>query len=258
MRFHVLTVFPRMFDSPFAEGIVNRARDRGLIDIKLYDIRDYTHDKHRSVDDYPFGGGPGMLMKIEPVYETLESVKGTASLSQGTPVVLLSPQGRMLTQRVVEEYSQYQDLVLICGRYEGFDERIHQYLATDEISIGDYVLSGGELAAMVMIESIARLVPGVVGSIESAEDDTFTTGLLKGPEYTRPAEFHGWSVPEILMSGNHAEIARWRRQESLHRTFSRRPDLLPEAELAGDDLEFLESLRLLNDTTDNALHKDGD
>ena len=243
MRFHVLTIFPRMFESPLAESVIGRALQKGLVEVRVDDIRDYTHDRHRTVDDYPFGGGPGMAMKPEPFFEAVEEVRAAASLDEATPVILLSPQGRTLTQQVVEELAQYRDLVLLCGRYEGVDERVRQHLATDEISIGDYVLSGGELAAMVLIDAVARLVPGVVGSIESTQDDSFTTGLLQFPQYTRPAEFRSWSVPDMLLSGNHAEIARWRRQQSLRRTFHRRPDLLDSAPLSDEDRRFIESLR---------------
>ncbi len=239
MRFHVLTIFPRMFDSPFAEGIISRARDKGLVDLRLVDIRDFAHDRHRTVDDYQFGGGPGMLMKPEPLFEAVESVRPDGA---GTPVILLSPQGRTLTQGVVEELAGLEEIVLICGRYEGVDERVRQHLATDEISIGDYVLGGGELAAMVVIEAVSRLSEGVVGSFESTQDDSFTTGLLQHPQYTRPAEFRGWEVPEVLRSGNHEEIARWRRREALRRTYRRRPDLLGSAPLSGEDAAFLDTL----------------
>ena len=186
MRFHVLTLFPGMFGSPFAEGIVRRAQDRGLIEIGVRDIRDYAHDRHRTVDDYPFGGGAGMLMKPEPLFEAVEATRASADIEESAPVVLLSPQGRTLTQRVVEELSQSGDILLICGRYEGVDERVRQHLATEEISLGDYVLGGGELAAMVVIEAVSRLVTSVVGSIESTQDDSFTTGLLQHPQFTRP------------------------------------------------------------------------
>ena len=242
MRFHILTLFPGMFDSPFEEGIIRRARDKGLIDLTVTDIRSSTHDRHRTVDDYPFGGGPGMLLKPEPVFEAAESVRAAAGLGESVPVVLLSPQGRRLTQRIVEEFARLDDMLLVCGRYEGVDERIRQHLATDEISIGDYVLSGGELAAMVLVDAVSRLVTGVVGSIESTEDDSFTTGLLQHPQYTRPAEFRGWAAPEVLLSGNHAEIERWRRRESLRRTFERRPDLLDTADLSDEDRRFIEGL----------------
>jgi tRNA (guanine37-N1)-methyltransferase len=241
MRFHVLTLFPRMFDSPLSGGVIERARASGLLDIRVHDIRDHAHDRHRTVDDYPFGGGPGMLMKAAPLFEAVEAV--TATLTEEVPVVLLSPQGRRFTQRTAEELARLDDLVLVCGRYEGVDERVRQNLATDELSIGDYVLSGGELAAMVLIEAVARLVPGVVGSAESTLSDSFTTGLLEHPQYTRPAEFRGWPVPEVLLSGDHARIARWRRRESLRRTYERRPDLLESAALSAEDREFIESLR---------------
>jgi tRNA (guanine37-N1)-methyltransferase len=242
VRFHVLTLFPEMFDGPFDEGIIRRARDRGLIDISVTDIRSSAHDRHRTVDDSQFGGGPGMLLKPEPVFAAAEAVRSAASLDENVPVVLLSPQGRRLTQGIVEGFSRLDDMMLVCGRYEGVDERIRQHLATDEISIGDYVLSGGELAAMVVVDAVSRLVAGVVGSIASTEDDSFTTGLLQHPQYTRPAEFRGWAVPEVLLSGNHAEIDRWRRRESLRRTFERRPDLLDTAQLSEEDRRFIEGL----------------
>lgn len=242
MRFHVLTLFPEMFDGPFDQGIIRRARDRGLIDISVTDIRSSAHDRHRTVDDSQFGGGPGMLLKPEPVFEAAETVRSAAGLDETVPVVLLSPQGRRLTQGIVEEFSLLDDMLLVCGRYEGVDERIRQHLATDEISIGDYVLSGGELAAMVVVDAVSRLVAGVVGSIASTEDDSFTTGLLQHPQYTRPTEFRGWVVPEVLLSGNHAEIDRWRRRESLRRTFERRPDLLDTAQLSEEDRRFIQGL----------------
>ena len=233
-----------MFASPFSQGVIARAKEKGLLDIRVYDLRDYAHDRHRTVDDSPFGGGHGMLMKPEPLFEGLDDIRRSAGLDEAAPVVLLTPQGRRLTQPVVEELARNQDVVLICGRYEGVDERVGQHLSTDEISIGDYVLSGGELAAMVVIESTSRLVSGVVGSIESTEDDSFTTGLLQHPQYTRPAEFRAWAVPDVLLSGDHAEVQRWRRRESLRRTFERRPDLLETAELSSEDRRFIETLRL--------------
>ena len=243
MRFHVLTLFPEMFASPFSESIIGRARKNGLVEIRLHNIRDYAEDRHRTVDDYPFGGGPGMVMKIEPILKAADALRASASLSNETPVILLSPQGRTFTQAVAERLSHNTDLVLICGRYEGVDERVRQHVATDEISIGDYVLSGGELPAMVVIDAVSRLVPGVVGSSASTGHDSFTTGLLQHPHYTRPARFRDWAVPDVLLSGDHAEIAHWRRRESLRRTFLRRPDLLESAQLSENDLGFIRGLR---------------
>ena len=241
-RFHVLTIFPAMFVSPFSEGIMARAISNELVEVRPHDIRDYAPDRHRTVDDYPFGGGPGMLMKAAPLFDAVEAARSTAR-SADCPVILLSPQGRPMTQAVVEELARVPEMVLVCGRYEGVDERVREHLVTDEISIGDYVLSGGELAAMVLIDAVSRLLPGVVGSIASTEDDSFTTGLIQHPQYTRPAEYRGWRVPDTLLSGNHAEIARWRRRESLRKTLRRRPDLLEAAELADDDARYLEELR---------------
>ena len=243
MRFHILTLFPAMFDSPFAEGVIGRARRSGLVEVLTYDIRDHADTPHRSVDDYAFGGGPGMVMKPEPVFRAVEAARSSGAVDAASPVVLLSPRGRRLTQQVVEELAAYDDLMMICGRYEGVDERVSLHLATDEISIGDFVLSGGELAAMALVESVSRLVPGVVGSAESTRNDSFTTGLLQHPLYTRPAEYRGWPVPEVLLSGNHAGIDRWRREESLRATLLGRPDLLDSAELSDEERAFLDSLR---------------
>ena len=246
MRFHILTIFPGMFDGPLSESLLRRARDSGLIEVHLHDVRDHTHDRHRRVDDYPFGGGPGMVMKPEPLFEAVEHVRQSASLSDSTPVILMTPQGRGLDQTLVEELTTHPDLVLICGRYEGVDERVRQHLATDEISVGDYVLSGGELAAMVVIDAVARLVPGVVGCAESPDNDSFSSGFLQHPLYTRPAEYRGMTVPEVLLSGNHAQIARWQRLHALRRTLDRRPDLLDGAvidELSEEDLRFLDEIR---------------
>ena len=242
MRFHVLTLFPAMFESPFAEGIIGRARESGLVEVLTYDIRDHAEGPHRSVDDYAFGGGPGMVMKPEPLFKAVEAVRSSGGAAEDTPVVLLSPRGRPLTQRVVEKLAGYDGMIMICGRYEGVDERVRRYLATDEISVGDFVLSGGELAAMVVVDSVSRLLPGVVGSTESTQNDSFTTGLLQHPQYTRPADYRGWRVPDVLLSGNHAEIERWRREESLRATLAGRPDLLGSAELSDEDREFVEGL----------------
>ncbi len=243
MRFHVLTIFPAMFDGPMSESIVARAVERGLVEINLHDIRDYTTDRHRSVDDYPYGGGYGMVMKPEPIFEAVGSVRESADLKGAPPVILLTPQGTPLTQRIVERLATYDDLVLICGRYEGVDERVRERIATCEISVGDYVLSGGELAAMVVIDAVTRLIPGAVGSIESTQNDSFSTGLLQFPQYTRPSVYEGSEVPEVLLSGNHGEIERWRRRESLRRTLERRPELLNDADLTAEEWEFISELR---------------
>ena len=242
MRFHVVTIFPAMFDGLLDVGVLKRAINNRLIEVNLTDIRDFTTDKHRSVDDYQFGGGSGMLLKPDPLFKSVESIQQQQSLDINVPVILMSPQGRTLTQKIVEDLSRFENLVLICGRYEGVDERVREHLVTDEISIGDYVLSGGELAAMVLIETISRLIPGVLGSIESAEDDSFTSELLQNPQYTRPSLFRDWSVPEVLLSGDHKEIEKWRRQEALRRTHQRRPDLLDKNKLTKDELSFIKEL----------------
>ena len=243
MRFHVLTIFPAMFDGPLSESIISRAVERGLVQINLHDIRDYATDKHRSVDDYPYGGGYGMVMKPEPIFDAYAAVKRTENLGEDTPVVLLTPQGTPFSQPIAERLATLDDIVLICGRYEGVDERVREHVATCELSVGDYVLSGGELAAMVVIDAVTRLIPGAVGSIESTQDDSFSTGLLQFPQYTRPAQHEGGKVPDILLSGNHGEIEKWRRRESLRRTYQRRPDLLDSANLSDDDRRFIDTLR---------------
>ena len=245
MRFHVLTLFPEMIEGAIRYGIMARALNRGLISVDLHNIRQFTHDRHATVDDYPYSGGPGMVMKPEPLFEAVETIIETDNMDKSAPVILLTPQGRVFKQAIAEELAQHPEMVLICGRYEGFDERVRQHLATDELSIGDYVLGGGEIAAMVVIEATSRLVPGVVGSPESPANDSFTTRLLQHPLYTRPSRFRDMDVPEILLSGNHAEVARWQRRESLKRTLARRPDLLaglrPD-QLSEDDRRFLETL----------------
>ena len=206
MRIDILTLFPQMFSGVFDYSIIGRARERILIDIKLHDIRDYTHDKHHVVDDYPYGGGAGMVMKPEPIFEAVESIRQVPD----TPAILLTPQGKLLTQDIVHDLASHERFMLICGHYEGVDERVIEHLVTDEISIGDYVLSGGEIAAMVVVDSVVRLLPGAVGSEQSVLDDSHVDNLLEYPQYTRPAEFREWSVPEVLLSGNHAQIAAWR------------------------------------------------
>ncbi|MCE1225684.1 MAG: tRNA (guanosine(37)-N1)-methyltransferase TrmD [Geobacteraceae bacterium] len=241
MRFDILTLFPDMFGGPFGESIIRRGQDKGLIQIGLHQIRDYTVDRHRTVDDAPYGGGAGMLMKPEPLAAAIEAAR---MLNTGAPVLLTTPQGRPLTQKLAQELSLKPGLIIICGRYEGVDERIHQHYVDHEISIGDYVLSGGELAAMVLVDCVTRLVPGVLGSDESAATDSFSDGLLEYPQYTRPPEFNGLTVPAPLLSGNHAEITRWRREQSLKRTAERRPDLLTHAALSSSDKLFLKSLEV--------------
>lgn len=244
MRFHVLTLFPEAFDGPFQYSMLGMAADNDLLSIEVTDLRDYTRDAHRTADDYQFGGGPGMVLKPEPVFEAVDDALGQYSAEQRPqiPVVLLSPQGELFNQDIAEELAQAPALVLICGHYGGVDERVAQGLTTREISVGDFVLTGGEPAAMVLVDSVARLTPGVVGSPDSVSEDSFTSGLLQHPLYTRPAEYRGMEVPEILRSGHHEEIARWRRRESLRRTFQRRPELLRSAELTAEDLEFLRGL----------------
>ncbi|MFC1902429.1 tRNA (guanosine(37)-N1)-methyltransferase TrmD [Chloroflexota bacterium] len=244
MRIDVLTLFPPMFEAPFGFGIFKRAVDQGLVSLNLHNIRDCTHDKHHVVDDYPYGGGAGMVLKPEPIFETVESIKvGSRDEDGECPVVLLTPQGRLFSQEIARELSQYRRLVLICGHYEGVDERVREHLATDEISIGDYVLTGGELPAMVVIDAVVRLLPGVLGSEESPLDDSHASGLLEYPQYTRPPVFRGWPVPEVLLSGNHAQIARWRREQIIRRTLERRPELLDKAKLGLEDKQLVENLR---------------
>ncbi len=240
MRIDILTLFPEMFQSPFSTSILKRAIDRGLVSVNLHNIRDYTHDKHHTVDDYPYGGGAGMVLKPEPIFEAVESVKPE---SGEVPIILLSPQGRPFSQQVALELSKYSRLILICGRYEGVDERVHSHLVTDEISIGDYVLSGGELAAMVVVEAVVRLLPGVLGSEASPLDDSHVAGLLEYPQYTRPAVFRDWSVPEVLLSGNHAQIAKWRHEQAILRTLERRPELLDKAELSKEERQLVNKLK---------------
>jgi tRNA (guanine37-N1)-methyltransferase len=224
VRFHLLTIFPDFFDGPFRHGVVSRAAQTGALEFRIHDLRNWTHDFHRTVDDRPFGGGEGMLMKIEPIFDALQSIFPERTPKQ--KVILLSAQGRKFTQQIARELSQAEELLLICGRYEGVDERVAEHLADDEISIGDYVLSGGELAAAVVIDTVARLLPGVLGNEDSSVNESFTEGILDCPQWTRPADFHGWKVPEALLSGHHAEIAKWRKQAALEKTARMRPDLL--------------------------------
>jgi tRNA (guanine37-N1)-methyltransferase len=221
MKIDVLTLFPAMFAGPLDESIIQRARTNGALDLKIHNLRDYTHDRHKTVDDRPFGGGPGMLLKPEPIFEAVEALA-----REQTRVILLSPAGRKFNQAIARELTQQEHLLMICGSYEGFDERIREHLADDELSIGDYVLTNGALPAMVIIDAVTRLLPGVLGDDESSREESFSHELLEYPHYTRPAEFRGMKVPEVLLSGNHAEIARWRAEQARLRTKEKRPDLL--------------------------------
>lgn len=236
VRIDILTLFPEVFTELLNSSIIGRAREKKLVDIRVYNIRDYTYDTHHTVDDYPYGGGAGMVMKPEPVFTAVEDVRKD---KPDTPVILLTPRGRLLNQQVVQDLSGKERFILICGHYEGVDERVAEHLVSDEISIGDYVLSGGEVAAMVVVDSVVRLVPGAVGSEESVIEESHNDGLLEYSQYTRPAEYRGRQVPEILLSGNHAEIAKWRRQQRLLRTANYRPDLLTRAKLSKDDKIYL-------------------
>jgi tRNA (guanine37-N1)-methyltransferase len=268
MKFEILTIFPDFFRGPLDYGIVRRAREAGLIEIAIHDLRAFTHDRHRTVDDRPFGGGEGMVLKPEPIFECLEAmsiVPRSQRLREDAleSVVLLSPQGQMFTQSVAQELQRRERVVMICGRYEGVDERVGEYLADREISVGDFVLSGGELGAAIIVDTVSRLVPGALGNAASAQQESFTTGgeapvrgeneppsstcgsggLLDYPHYTRPAEFRGMPVPEVLMNGNHDEIRRWRRRRALEKTLANRPDLLRGAELSKEDRKILEELQ---------------
>ncbi len=239
MQVHIVTIFPEMFPPALATGVIGRACKAGLADVRVHDLRSFTHDRHRSVDDSPFGGGPGMVMRPEPWFEVMESL----ALPPGAPVIMLTPQGKTFTQANAERLSREPAIALICGRYEGIDERVRQFLATEEISIGDYVLTGGELPALIVTDAVLRLLPGALGHGEEAlADDSHTSGLLQYPQYTRPADFRGWTVPEVLLSGDHAAIARWRRTEALRRTLERRPDLLAKMALSKEDRAILEKL----------------
>ncbi|MGQ9807738.1 MAG: tRNA (guanosine(37)-N1)-methyltransferase TrmD [Armatimonadota bacterium] len=240
MIIEVVTLFPAMVEQCASHSIIGRARESGALQLRVVDLRDYTHDRHRTADDAPYGGGAGMVMKVQPLDEAITDLRQKAG--EPVRVILMSPQGRKLDQRLVEELAGEGHLVLICGHYEGVDERVREHLVDDEISIGDYVLTGGELPALVLVDAVARYIPGVLGKAESAEEESFRDGLLEYPQYTRPEEYRGWRVPEVLLSGHHAMIARWRRRESLRRTLERRPDLLASARLTRDDLQMLEEL----------------
>lgn len=238
MRIDILCLFPEVFESPLNQSIIKRASERGLVDIVPHNIRDYAHDKHRTVDDYPYGGGPGMVLKPEPIFEAVEDIRKQFGTGE-TPVILLSPQGRLFSQSVAEELAGHPHIMLICGHYEGIDERVCEHLATDEISIGDYVLSGGELAALVVVDAVVRLIPGALGSECSADSDSHSNGLLEYPQYTRPHTYRDWSVPSMLISGNHGEIAQWRRHQAIVRTAKRRPDLLEKVSLCDEERKWM-------------------
>jgi tRNA (guanine37-N1)-methyltransferase len=240
MDFDVFTLLPEVFPPYLESSILQRARQRGLIDVRVHNIRAWALDKHHVTDDEPYGGGGGMVMKVEPVFAAVESVLGPEA---DCPVILLTPQGRVFNQKIALELVQNPRLALLCGRYEGVDERIRTQLVTDEISIGDYVLTGGELPALILIDAISRLIPGVLGDPDGAMDDSHATGLLEYPHYTRPPEFRGWTVPDILVSGDHAKIAQWRREQSLRRTLKRRPDLLEYAPLSDSDRKVLNKIK---------------
>lgn len=236
MQIDIFTLFPEIFPTYLEASILKRARAAGLLKVSVHNIRDYTTDKHQVADDEPYGGGGGMVMKPEPIFAAVEAVLGAPPEA---PVILLSPQGRLINQEIAQELSQLEHLALLCGRYEGVDERVRQHLVTDEISIGDYVLTGGELPALVLIDAVARLLPGALGDPDGARDDSHATGLLEHPHFTRPPEFRGWEVPAILRSGDHARIERWRRQQALRRTARRRPDMLAKLDLSEEDQGLL-------------------
>ncbi len=239
--FDIITIFPEIFSAYLSESILKRAIQKGLLDVKIYNLRDFSEDKHKTVDDYPYGGGPGMIMKIEPIYNVVQSIKsdGIERLT-----ILLSPQGKVFNQKMAENIlNSNRRILMICGRYEGIDERVRELIADDEISIGDYILTGGELAALVIIDTLTRLVPGVLGDDESSKQESFTSGIFDYPQYTRPAEFKGARVPDVLLSGNHQEIRKWRSMEALRKTFINRPDLINKENLSPEALELLEQLK---------------
>ncbi|MBN8617849.1 MAG: tRNA (guanosine(37)-N1)-methyltransferase TrmD [Anaerolineae bacterium] len=237
MRVDVLTLFPAIFQGPMTESMLWKARDRGLLDLHLHDIRDFTTDKHRTADDIPYGGGGGMIMKPEPVVSAIEHA--LAGAPPNTPVILMTPQGRVFSHDIARELAVYPQIVMVCGRYEGIDDRVRQLLITDELSIGDYVLTGGELPAMVIIDAVVRHIPGVLGAEGAADSDSHADGILEGPHFTRPPVFRGLSVPQVLLEGDHAKVARWRREQGLRRTWQQRPDLLLKAHLTEDEQYLL-------------------
>ena len=231
MDFHVLTIFPEMFESPFSSGLISKASVKGLLKINCHDIRKYSTDRHKSVDDYPFGGGPGMVLKPEPIFSAVEDLQSSNEIGNNSRIIVMSPQGRMFDKNIARELTCYDELVLICGRYEGIDDRVIQNLADEELSIGNYILNGGELAAMVVIDAVSRLLPGVVGSEQSILEDSLADDLLKYPQYTRPRSFRGFEVPEVLLSGNHKIIEKWRKDKSIEKTNNKRPDLISDKDV---------------------------
>jgi len=238
MRFDIITIFPDMFGSVFSKGVIKKALDKGLIEVHVHNLRDFTFDKHKQIDDRPFGGGQGMVLKSEPIFAAVEKIKR----NEKTPVYLLSPQGRKFDFRLAEELAQHPQVILICGRYEGVDERVIQYLVTGEISIGDYILTGGEPAAIVVVDGISRFIPQVVGNVESVKSDSFYEGLLEFPQYTRPRNFRGMEVPDVLFSGDHGKVESWRQKKSLEKTWLQRPDLLESRKLSAEEKKILEEI----------------
>lgn len=243
MNIDVLTLFPEMVEAVFSSSIIGKAREKELVNIQTVNFREYANNKHHTVDDYPYGGGGGMVLKPEPLFDAVEDLQSKIEEPDRSRVILMCPQGERFTQQTAERLAAEQHLIFICGHYEGYDERIRQHLATDELSIGDYVLTGGELPAMVVIDSIVRLLPGVLGNAISAETDSFSTGLLEYPQYTRPAVYRNWPVPEVLVSGHHGRIEEWRRKQSLLRTWQRRPELLESLELTPEEERWLNQIR---------------
>lgn len=237
MNIHILSLFPEMFEGVFNTSILKKAQEKNEVVLNVVNFRDFSGNKHHQVDDYPYGGGAGMVLKPEPLFNAIDSL--TTNIQQKRRIVLLCPQGERFTQKKAEELAKEEELIFICGHYEGYDERIREHLITDEISLGDFVLTGGELAAMTIVDSVVRLLPNVLGNAESHEKDSFSTGLLEHPHYTRPVEYRGYKVPDVLLSGNHAEIEKWRREQSLKRTLERRPELLESINLSKKDQEFI-------------------
>ncbi|RED65996.1 tRNA (guanosine(37)-N1)-methyltransferase TrmD [Cohnella lupini] len=247
MRIDVLTLFPEMFSGVFGSSILGKARDKGLVSLNTVNFRDFSNNKHNTVDDMPYGGGGGMVLKAEPIFGAVEHVverQSEHSDGKKPRIILMCPQGATFSQEIAQELSGESHLIFVCGHYEGYDERIREFLVTDELSVGDYVLTGGELPAMVVVDAVVRLLPGVLGNDQSAVTDSFSDGLLEYPHYTRPAEFRGWKVPDTLLSGHHAEIVKWRRKQSLERTLDRRPELLEQAELTPEERRWVNALRI--------------